>query len=445
MKLNRNTLAVLLLVSVLVLSLTACATGVAGQTEARPDTDAAQTASAQTDSQNDAQVNTQADAEANSQTNTQATQNTQTTQAAQSGTQSEEITAANVTSDGAIDASDLFSKRDLTQTADLSEAISYTVSDGNDLHITAAGVYLLQGSAKNVTIYVEAGDEDKVQLVLNGLEVANDSFPVIYGKNADKVFLTTAADSENHLSVTGAFTADGSTNTDAVVFSRDDLVLNGLGALNIVSSDNGISCKDKLKLTGGTLTVSAQGHGLEANDGIAVAAGVVSIAARQDGLHAENDDDTRLGWIYLCGGTLTVNAADDGLHAVSIVQIDGGTLSVTAAEGIEGTWVQLNDGTVTVSASDDGINGARKSTAYTTCVELNGGTLEITMGQGDTDAVDSNGNLVITGGVITISAQSPFDYDGTLTHTGGTITVNGVRTDTITNQFGGMGPGRRGR
>lgn len=61
------------------------------------------------------------------------------------------------------------------------------------------------------------------------------------------------------------------------------------------------------------------------------------------------------------------------------------------------------------------------------------------MGQGDTDAVDSNGDLIINDGTITINAQSPFDYDGTVEKNGGTIIVNGEETDEITNQFGGMG------
>ena len=70
-------------------------------------------------------------------------------------------------------------------------------------------------------------------------------------------------------------------------------------------------------------------------------------------------------------------------------------------------------------------------------VEINGGELTIDMGQGDTDAVDSNGDLKITGGKITITAQSAFDYDGTVTFTGGTVIVNGTQVTTITNQLMG--------
>ena len=357
-----------------------------------------------------------------------------------SSTYTAQVTELAGATGGILSAADLFTERDLKQNADLSSAVYYTLEDGQDIAITSEGVYVISGTASNVTITVEAPDTDKVQIVLDGATITNDDSPCIYVKSADKVFVTTTEGSTNTLSVTGTFSADGDTNTDAVIFSRDDLVLNGLGTLNISSTDNGVSCKDVLKITGGVLTVHAQDHALEANDAIAIADGTVTLTAGKDGLHAKNEDDNREGWIYICGGTLNVNAADDGLHAVSVLQIDGGTLNVTAAEGMEATWVQINNGSITIQATDDGINGAKKSSAYTACVEINGGVLTVTMGQGDTDGIDSNGNLTITGGEININAQSPFDYDGILTHTGGTITVNGTRTTQITNPFGG-GPG----
>ena len=68
------------------------------------------------------------------------------------------------------------------------------------------------------------------------------------------------------------------------------------------------------------------------------------------------------------------------------------------------------------------------------------------MGSGDTDAVDSNGNLIINGGTLDITAQSPFDYDGSGQLNGGTLIVNGTETTSLANQMGGggMGGGRMG-
>ncbi len=381
--------------------------------------------------------NSSAASAAQSSQTTQTIQNTQTEQTS-SGEQYTG-TSENTSSDTALDTESLFTDRDLTQTADLSGAEYITVKDGENITITSGGTYVFTGTASGVTIIVEAGDEDKVQLVLDGVSISNKNFPCIYVKNADKVFVTTTG-TENSLFVTGTFTDDGTTNTDAVIFSKDDLVLNGTGTLNISSSDNGISCKDDLKITGGTYYISSQSDALEANDSVYMEDGVIVIKTGEDGVHVENDEDDTAGSFYMGGGSLTITAGDDAVHATTILQIDGGEINISAAEGLEATWVQINGGTISITAGDDGINGAHKSSAYTPTVEINGGTITIDMGAGDTDAVDSNGNIYMNGGTLTVTAQSAFDYDGTAEYNGGTIIVNGVQVNSITNQMmGGQG------
>ncbi|MBQ4351096.1 MAG: carbohydrate-binding domain-containing protein [Clostridia bacterium] len=340
---------------------------------------------------------------------------------------------------GIVNVEDLFSKRDLKQTADLEEAQYITVKDGATVSITEEGVYVISGTAANCTVKIEAEKEAKIQLVLNGVTITNDDFPAIYVVSADKVFVTTAANTTNTLSVTGTFQADGDTNTDAVIFSKEDLVLNGKGTLTVTSAKgNGITSKDDLKITGGTLNVTSALDALEANDSIVIYDGNITVNSKKDGLHAENDEDDSLGYIWI-GGTLNVTTSDDAIHGTSFVQIDGGTVTISGAEGIEGTYIQINDGTITVTGTDDGLNGANKSSAYETAIEIAGGALNVTVGQGDTDAIDSNGNIYVTGGTVNITANGSFDYDGTATYTGGTIIVNGQTVNSITNSMMGGG------
>ena len=333
--------------------------------------------------------------------------------------------------------SDAFTARDLSQTADVSEATAVTVSDGETVTITEAGVYVLSGSAENAVIIVDAGDEDKVQLVLDGLSIVNAHQACILVENADKVFLTSAEGSENSLTVSGKFTGD----EDAAVFSRDDLVLNGLGTVTVSSTGDGIRSNDDLKLTGGTWVVTAADTAMKAHDEIAVSDGTYVLTGGSDGLHAEDNDDDTVGSIVIEGGSFTIKAGDDGIHATTTVTVNGGSLEITAAEGLEATQVIINGGTISIQATDDAVNAGRKSDSMSVKIEINGGELTITMGAGDTDAVDSNGDLIITGGTIDITAQSPFDYDGICSWTGGTIIVNGTQTDSITNQMMGGMPG----
>ena len=395
------------------------------------------TAAAQTTENTDTSLNIQEITDGSQDTQSTATPET----GKQNGGHASQNTAAASTQTLITDGSSLFTDRDNAQTADLSEAETYTVKDGENITITKAGVYVIKGEAKNVTIRIETEDEDKVQIVLDGVTITNDSTPVIYVVNADKVFVTTT-DSENKLSVTGTFTKDGDTNTDAVIFSKDDLVLNGTGTLTISSTNNGISSHDDLKITGGTYVITSTEDSIEANDSIAISAGTFNITSSKDAIHCENDEDDTVGYIYISGGSFTINAKDDAVQGTSFSQIDGGTFDITAAEGIEGTYVQINDGTITINASDDGINASDKSSAYTPVIEITGGKVTVKMGAGDTDALDANGSIYISGGTIDITAQSAFDYDQQGVMTGGTVTVNGQQVTTLTNSMmGGHGGG----
>ena len=343
----------------------------------------------------------------------------------------------------------MFSDRDLEQDADLSAAKEITVSDGEDVKISEEGVYVLSGTAKNVTVTVQADETAKVQLVLNGLNISNDSAPAIYVVSADKVFVTTSDGSTNELAVTGDFAStDAESNVDGVVFSKDDICFNGKGTLSITSSSNGVVGKDDVKFTGGTYKINASNHAIQGKDSVRIADGVFELTAGKDGIHAANSDDQTLGYVYIADGTFKIAAESDGIEGDAVVQIDGGTFNITAAEGIEGTYVQINDGDISIAASDDGINATAKSSAYNVALQINGGKTSINMGQGDTDALDSNGDLIINGGAVDITAQSAFDFVGQGQLNGGTVTVNGEQVSELTNSMmpgGGGGQGFGGR
>ncbi len=365
--------------------------------------------------------------------------------AADNGETSSASTGILSSTDGSVlDVTEMFTERDLQQTAELEEASYITLTSDEDVLIDEEGVYVLSGSASNVTVWVEADDEAKVQLVLDGVSITNENAPAIYVVSADKVFVTLTGDSS--MAVTGAYETS---SLDSVIISKSDLTLNGTGSLTVISAKgNGITSKDDLKITGGTYNITAALDGLEANDSIRIYAGDISIASQKDALHSENDKDSSLGYIYIYNATLDISAGDDGIQGNAIVQIDGGTINInTSTEGIEGTYVQINGGTINIYATDDGINVSQKS-SYDLIMEINGGNITIKMASGDTDALDSNGNLYINGGTLNITANSAFDYNGIGELNGGDITVNGetvtVLTQSMMGGFGGGGMGGRG-
>lgn len=353
------------------------------------------------------------------------------------GTTASDATATEVT------ATDMFTERDLRQAADTSNAKTIDLADGQDVQVTEDGTYVIRGTAKDASVIVDAPDDAKVQIVLDSVSITNTDSPAIYVKNADKTFVTTAENTENAVKVTGTFVADGETNTDGVIFAKDDLTLNGLGKLVVESTDNGVVCKNDLRITGGTYEIDATGHAVQAQDSVAIADGTLSVTAGTDGIHAKDGDDDTKGLVYIGGGSLSISAGSDGIQATTSLQVDGGTLNITASEGMEATQVRINGGSIGINASDDGINATTKSASVgTPSIEINDGKLTLSIGQGDTDALDTNGDLTINGGTVDITAQSAFDCDGKASLTGGTVTVNGEQVSEIANSM--MGGGGRG-
>ena len=344
--------------------------------------------------------------------------------------------------------SDIFTERDLCLTPDLSEAVIINAADNSDYTISSNGVYYLTGKAENFTVNVDADKSDKVQIVLENAEISNDHFPVIYVKSADKCFITPL--SENTLSVVGSYTADGETNTDAVIYSKDDIVLNGTGTLTISSPyGNGISAKDDFKATGGIYNISCASDGIEVNNSISICGGEFNILSNKDAIHCENSDDDTLGSVYIENGQFNLSAVSDGIQATSSMTIDGGTFEIESAEGFESTYIQINDGDISIKASDDGINATRKSSAFDVLIEFNGGNTTVVMGAGDTDGIDANGSIIVNGGTIDVTGNSTFDYEGSAQYNGGTIIVNGTQVNEIPQSMmggrGGFGGGHGGR
>lgn len=349
-------------------------------------------------------------------------------------------TTLNYSKNSPLDTTNMFTQTDQTQTVDTTTAKKITLEDGKDVAIDAAGTYVITGTAKNPTIIVNASADEEVHLVFDNASITNTNKPTVYAVNAKNVYVTTIQNSTNNLKVTGKFTEDDGKNIDAVIFAKTNITLNGLGTLNIDSSANGVASNNDLKVTGGTYNINTTKHGFKALNSIRVADGTFNINAKKDGFHSENEDDLTTGYVYIAGGNFTINSEDDGIQGTTITEIDGGTFDINAVEGIEGTYVQINDGTIKIYATDDGINASEKATNYDVQLEINGGNLDITMAEGDTDALDANGTLTINGGYINITAQSAFDYDLTGTLNGGTVIVNGTQVTTLENSMMG-GPG----
>ena len=285
-------------------------------------------------------------------------------------------------------------------------------ADGSTITITEEGVYVVSGTLEDGQIIVDASDSDKVQIVLNGVNINCETNAAIYVREADKVFITLAKNSSNTLGGGNEYTQIDDNTVDGVIFSKSDLVCNGTGSLTIEADyKHGIVSKDDLVITGGTYKIAAADNGITAKDQIKILDGSFDIDAANSAVKAKNTDDTELGNIYIAGGIFTIEAEQDGFHATGSIVVDDGTITVNSGddgfhadldtvihsgtilveksyEGLEGKRVVVNGGDITINASDDGINAANSGDDGANAI--NPGANAAGSGDDDSNAASSN-------------------------------------------------------
>lgn len=328
-----------------------------------------------------------------------------------------------------------------SDTADVDwDALETTEVDLTDegLNITEAGTYILSGET---TGQVTVNTEGNVRIILNNATITSSEGAAISIENAEKTVLELADGTTN--TVEDAATRSDE-EIDGAIYSSDDMIITGQGTLNVTAKfEDGIVGKVDLWIESGTINVTSVDGGIRGKNSLTISGGALTIDAGGDGIKSSNDTDLGKGQLTISGGEITITSGDDAVKAEQNIWITGGTLDIeTSVEGIEAPVIVIDDGDVTIYATDDGIN-ASASEVITTDLSLtiNGGNVTVEVGQGDTDALDSNGDLTIAGGMVTLTAQSAVDYDGTGSFTGGTLIVNG---ETLTDlPEGGMmgGPG----
>lgn len=344
--------------------------------------------------------------------------------------------------------------------------------------ITKSGVYELTGKLTDgsVTVNLPSSDSGIVYLVLNGASISSKTSAPIYVKDAKKVVILLESGTTNTIYQGSGVVTDEDGDPSAAIFSKADLTITGSGTLNVTSDYNdAITCKDTLKITGGTINIKAASDGIVGKDVLAVKDGNITITAGKDGMRSTNEVDMGLGKIIIEGGSFVINSSNDALQAYGILQVEGGIFSLTTGGGYTGVTktgdtggmggqgfpggqgFQTNTGTMPAQGGQGAIAAqggtppdmtqetpptqgaagtipAQQSAVSTetetesakalksgTSIIINGG--DFTISSTD-DALNSNSDISINGGSFTIeSGDDGIHANNSITITAGTINI----------------------
>lgn len=350
------------------------------------------------------------------------------------------------------------------------------VYDGNVV-IAQAGRYVLSGTLTDGSIIVSADSSSKVWILLDGADISCADDACLRVEQAEKVFLTLAEGTQNSMTSGAEYSeAALADNTGGVIFSHDDLTVNGSGSLTLTAGyKHGIDVNDELTITGGSITIDAPRDGIHVNDGLNIEGAALTIRAGDEGINLQGPDallyiasgsfhidstgaavksaaDLLIaggslelrsdgdgihsgGNIAVTGGELSIRSGDDGIHADNNISIlDGSILLSECYEGIEALTIDVSGGEIEIYPTDDGLNanggfggfgpgmfGRRGDTAANTdtqpqtedtWIHISGGSITVVNNTArDADGLDSNSDIVISGGVIRVSLTSSGSND----------------------------------
>lgn len=286
------------------------------------------------------------------------------------------------------------------------------VVEENIITISSAGTYEISGVLKDGSIVVDTDDKESVRLILNGAQITSSFSAPIYIKAASKTIITLAEGTENTITDGEAYVLEDEAENEpnAAIYSKDDLVINGTGILNVTGNyNNGINGKDDLKIAEGIINVTSVDDGILGKDSIAINKGTITVKAGGDGLKSGNETEENKGYIVIYGGIINITSGNDGIQAATLLQINDGEFNLSSGDGSQdtsesmkglkaGSEINILGGIYEIVSSDDSVhsNGT---------ITIEGGELSINSGD---DGIHSDEKLVINDGTITISRS----YEG---------------------------------
>ena len=303
--------------------------------------------------------------------------------------------------------------------------------DGTTLRITAAGTYLLSGQFNDGQVLISAGKDDTVRLVLDNVSLSSSSGSAVYAEKCGKTILLLKDGTKNTVSDGSSYVSDTDEDSDApnaAVYCKDDLTILGSGSLTVTgNARNGITGKDIVRISGGSIDVTAKHNGITGRDALAIEGGTISVTTTDgDGLRStySDTDKSDKGHITIGNAAITIISGSDGIQAAKNLDISSGTISITTGGGAgevktqQGGFGGPGGFQQKSSGSEESIKGLKAGSNIT----VSGGTVTV---DAYDDAIHSNGDVFIKDGTLSLkSGDDGIHADTTLAVTGGNITVS---------------------
>ncbi len=206
---------------------------------------------------------------------------------------------------------------------------------GNAFVITKGGSYELKGDLSGAQLRVNVGKSADVELILNNFTASCNNSAPLYIESANEAVIMLAAGSVNTLTDAVLYQYPvGEDKPNACLYSSDDLVIKGDGTLNVNGRfNNGIGCKNDLRIKSGTVNVTAINNILKGNDSVEIEEATVTLRGGEDAIKADTEDKQGKGYVHIMAGAkVEIQCSDDAIQAFLSITVEAGA-TITGQSG----------------------------------------------------------------------------------------------------------------
>ena len=200
--------------------------------------------------------------------------------------------------------------------------------EGGAFVITRGGSYELKGDLSNGQIKVAVPKTEQVELIFNNFTASCNTSAPLYIESADMATIVLAAGAVNTLTdaTLYQFANPAEDKPNACIYSSDDMTIKGTGTLNVNGNyNNGIGCKNDLRIKDCTLNVTGVNNILKGNDSVEIENATVKLSGGEDAIKSDTADRTDKGYILITAGSkVEINCIDDAIQATMSITIEAG-------------------------------------------------------------------------------------------------------------------------
>ena len=209
--------------------------------------------------------------------------------------------------------------------------------EGGAFVITRGGSYELKGDLSGGQLKVAVPKTEQVELIFNNFTASCNTSAPLYIESADKCVIFLRAGTVNTLTdaVQYKYANPADDKPNACIYSADDLTIKGTGTLNVVGRyNNGIGCKNDLRIKDCTLNVTGVNNIVKGGDSVEIENATVKLSGGEDGIKSDATDRADKGYVLITAGSkVEISCTDDALQASVSITVEAGCRITGACGG----------------------------------------------------------------------------------------------------------------